>query len=556
MNDAYRRLLSGVPSHAGATGSAFAHDARTMRAWIDQLPMANFPVATRRLLDGLRELNRSRSDGLRRLEALELLRVPVSQLAAATDKQIIGASFPLPSQKSELGGLALAFQGELALGYRHALVELCAPAGSVPFLRAKQVALAAVRALQHGAEQLDKASQLYRTPPAGAWQALHDVERFIASLRLADREVEDALRGGSVRASTVYAQALLVALANPYRHTQREQAELIALARALAPLAELRDRNGHAGDVIVQTDVDRGPGYLPEESANGRRDSLCLHLEKLLVELDAQLAQAGDNARSVNVRARGGSAVTLDAVLARRFRADWAAHGKRGHTRLGGGHVLETVIGLPDLHTALTGGEDFETFMHHVRGQVISLSEADCGASWRNGSKDLPRPMKFPARVVDQGLGGYRVLWERGPAGEAVRARVAELVGLALAGDGARPEWMIGVIRWIRIDDEGRVDAGIELLARHALPVGVRALDDDRRAPVRGLLLASMNPDPGIDYDALLASTEIDRGVREIELTAPADTYGPPKPARSERLADLRVLEATGIYQHFALTRH
>jgi len=120
------------------------------------------------------------------------------------------------------------------------------------------------------------------------------------------------------------------------------------------------------------------------------------------------------------------------------------------------------------------------------------------------------------------------VLWERSAGGEVVRARVAEVVGLAMAADGARPEWMIGVIRWIRIDEEGRVDAGIELLARHALPVGVRALDDDRRAPVRGLLLASMNPDPGIDYDALLASTEIDRSVRELELTAPPDLIGHP----------------------------
>jgi len=556
MNDAYRRLRAGTPVAAEGSGSGFVHDTRTLRAWIDQLPMANHPVATRRLLDGLRSFNRSRSDGLRRLEALELLRAPVAQLAAVTDKQIVGASFPLPAQKGELGGIALAFQAELALGYRLALVELCAPAGSVPFLRAKAVALAATRALQHGAEQLDKASLLYRTPPAGAWQAMHDTYRFIASLRLADRDVEDPVRGGAARASVVYVQALLVALANPYRHTQREQGELVALARVLAPLAELRDRNGHDGDVVVQTDVDRGPGYLPEESVDGRRDVLCLHLARLLATLDEQLEQAGADARTAGIRVRGGAMATLDAALARRFRSDWAAHGQRSHARLGGGHVLETVIGLPDLHTALTGGEDFETFMHHVRGQVISLSEADCGAAWRNGSKDLPRPLKFPARVVDQGLGGYRVVWERGPAGETVRARVAEVVGLAPVSDGARAEWMIGVIRWIRIDDEGRVDAGIELLARHALPVGVRALDDDRRAPVRGLLLASLNPDPGIDYDALLASTEIDRGVREIELTAPADTYGPPKPARSERLGDLRVLEATGIYQHFALTRH
>jgi hypothetical protein len=194
---------------------------------------------------------------------------------------------------------------------------------------------------------------------------------------------------------------------------------------------------------------------------------------------------------------------------------------------------------------------------------VISLADLDYGAAWAKRAGSGTRTVRFPARVVDQGLGGYRLLWERGSGGESVRARVAELVGLSLpAGpDGERGDWMVGVIRWIRIDDDGRVDAGVELLARRALPVGLRPVDDGRRPPVRGVLLAplnagALNPEPGIDYDALLASTEIDRGVRELELTAPPDLIGPPMPARSARLGNLRVLEATGIYQHFGLSQH
>jgi hypothetical protein len=556
MNDAYRRLVASLPVPAGNT---FAHDARALRAWIDALPMANFQIAAQRMLDGLQAFNRTRSEGVRRLEALEMLRGTVAQLAAAADKQIVGSSFPLPAQKRELGALALGFQAGLALGYRLALAELCAPAGAVPFLRGKQVVLAAVRALQHGGEWLNRACMLYRTPPAGAWQALHDVHRFAAALRLADRTVEDAQ--APVDARSAYVQVLLVALANPYRYTQREQGELVALARVLAPLAQLRERGGD-GDVVVRTDVDRGPGYLPEESAEATPDELSLHLAGLLGVVEGQLAAAA-GARSVAIRGRGGPAQTLDMPLARRFLAGWSAHGERNHARVGGGHVLDTVLGLQDLHATLAGGEDFETFMQHVRGQVISLADLDYGAAWAKRANGVARTLRFPARVIDQGLGGYRLLWERGPGGETVRARVAELVGLSLPGDadGERGDWMVGVIRWIRIDDEGRVDAGVELLARRALPVGLRTLDDSRRPPVRGVLLApldggTLNPRPGIDYDALLASTEIDRGVRELELTAPPDLVGPPMPARSERLGNLRVLEATGIYQHFGLAQH
>ena len=117
-----------------------------------------------------------------------------------------------------------------------------------------------------------------------------------------------------------------------------------------------------------------------------------------------------------------------------------------------------------------------------------------------------------------------------------------------------KPDWMIGVIRWIRIDEHGRVDAGIQLLARRAMPVGVRMVGSaDSRASVRGLLLAPLHLDVDLEYDALLAPTEIDRAVRELELSLPADLQGAPLPARIEQVSDLQLLESTGIYQHFAL---
>ncbi|GAA0707870.1 hypothetical protein [Dokdonella soli] len=555
MSDAYRRLNETLLERRAPAAGAFASDARALRSWIDALPMANYAVAAKRLLDGLRDLNRQRLQGAQRLEALESLRAPVIQLAAATDKQIVGASFPLPPSKAELGELALGFQDELAAGYRAALAELCSPNGTVPFLRSKQVILAAVRALQHGDEHLAKAYLLYRTPPAGAWKALHAVHAFIASLRLDDRAAADPLNGSDANARVAYVHALLLALANPYRYTQREQGEVITLTRRLAPYCELRDGSGSEQDVLIDQEADRGPGYLPEERANGQRDVRVLRLDAMHAFVDEQLAGAAPSARTATFRMRGGSALHVDIDLARRLAAGWSARSERGHARLGGGYVLDSVLGLHDLHFVLAGGDSFETFMQRVSGQAISLSGADHGASWRIGASDPGRAARLPARVLDQSLGGYRVLWERGPSGESVHARVAELVGLALPERSAdvTADWMIGVIRWIRIDEQGRVDAGVELLARRALPVGVRALDGaSGHGSLRGLLLAPL-AGTGIDYDALLAPTEIDRHANEIELTLPADLHGPPALARTERATDLRMREATGIYQHFAL---
>ncbi|MEO7326249.1 MAG: hypothetical protein ABIW82_15610 [Dokdonella sp.] len=555
MNEAYRRLKNNQPERAAPVAGAFASDPRALRAWVDALPMANFAIAAQRLRDGLRALNQQHLDGVRRLEALEIMRPAVTQLAAGTDKQIIGASFPLPPHKIELGALALAFQHELALGYRRALVELCAPGGNVPFLRGKQVVLAAVRALQHGDELLAKAYLLYRTAPAGAWQGLHDAYGFIASLRLDDRAIDEA-QAQSLNAREAYVRALLFALANPYRCTQREQAEVIALTRNLAPHCELRQGMGAANDILIHADADRGPGYLPEERVTGQRDVLALHLDTMFAFIDTQLMGTPAHSRTTAFRQRGGTSLQVDVGLARRLLGTWNAHGERAHARLGGGYMLDTVLGLQDLHFVLAGGTDFESFMRRVSGQMISLSEGDRGAAWRLGAGDSARATRLPARVLDQSLGGYRIVWERGAAGGQVHARVGELVGLALpeTNADARPDWMAGVIRWIRIDDQGRVDAGVELLARRVLPVGARALGGaQQRAAVRGLLLAPLATNGNDDYHSLVVSTEIERAASDIELTVPADLLGPPRPARTEAVTGLRVIEATGIYQHFAL---
>ena len=485
MNERYRRLLRATPERHAPGAGAFTTDSRALRSWVAALPLANFAATARLLLDGLRQINRMRVDAVQRLDALEILRHPVAQLAEQTDKQIVGASFPLPPQKLELGAIALEFQSELSLGYRIALAELCAPSGTVPFMRSKQVTTAAVRALQHGGDHLSKAYLLYRTPPVGAWQSLHDVYRFISMVRSDDRAVEDPLLGSAVTARLAYAHAILLALANPYRYTQRELLEVIAFTRTVAPYVELRAGAGASGDTAMNTDCDRGPGYLPEERGHSELEVMSIGLAPLLKFIEGQVAILPPGARVATFRLRGGPPVQIDIDLAHRLVDGWTATGERSHTRLGG---------------------------------------------------------------------GYRLLWERGPGGETVRARIGELVGLALPeqSDGT-PDWMVGAIRWIRIDGEGRVDAGVELLSRRALPVGVRNTEETgMQSAMRGLLLTSLRPDES-DHTSLITPGLFERASSAVELTLPVDPQGPPAPARTERVRGMGLIEATGIYLQFAL---
>ncbi len=535
----------------------FNTEARAVRAWVDALPLANFSATARMLVEALRAMNRMRTAPAERLEALEILRVPINQLANLVEKQIIGASFPLPPQRTELGTLAQKFQNELARGYRIALYDFCAPNGSAPMLRRKQVATAAVRALIHGGARLHRAYLLYRTPPPGAWQELHDTYRFIASLGLDHRAVDDVVAGAPITALTAYAHTLLLALANPYHFTQRELIEVISLTCAFAPYCEFGPgiaRN--TATYAVDAENDSGPGYLPEEREAGGNALMSISLAKVLDHVESQIASLPPGVRVVTFRMRGGPPIQVDIDLTQRLVDGWSSGGERGDIRLPGGYELQSVIGLHDLHFMLAGNTDFESFLRRIRGTTIQMSGNDTAASWVQGSGETLRSQPVPARIIDQGFGGYRLLWERRGSGEAVKAKVGELVGLALPESGGLPpDWMIGVIRWMRVDDEARIDAGIALLARRSLAIGISALDatgnpiSDRR----GILLSPIRSDDTAIYSSLLAPGLFERDAGSIRMTLPEDPHRWPSSACSLDVSGAGLLESAGAYLRFTL---
>lgn len=557
MSELHRRLLRDLPERRAAKPGDFATDARAARSWVAALPLANFLATARLLVEGLRAMNRLRVAPAERLEVLEILRAPVIQLATLIEKQILGASFPLPPQRAELGTLAQEFQAELALGYRFVLYDFCAPNGHTPLLRGKSVALAAVRALVHGAARLQKAYLLYRTPPQGAWQGLHDVFRFTASLGLDAKTVDDAALRMPLSARNAYVHALLLALSNPYRYTQRELLEVIGLVSTFAPYCELRKIAGaSASSHSIDMLADRGPGYLPEERATASDGVMALDLDAMLEYIAGQIAALPPGIRLATFRVRGGPAVQVDIDLTERLVEGWTSDGAREQSRLPGGHLLQSVIGLHDLHFVLAGSEDFESFLRRVRGTSISLSDRDSAASWVVSSGEQMRTQRMPLRVIDQSFGGYRVLWERGASGETVRAKVGELVGLSIGENAnASPDWMVGVIRWIRIDDEGCVDAGIELLARRALAIGVAAVDasGDIRGDLRGILLSPLQSEDAAVYISLLTQGLFERVPSTVEMTLPADPHRWPASACVCMVQDLRLVNTGGAYLQFAL---
>jgi cyclic-di-GMP-binding protein len=482
MNEAYRTLREGHPTRRISAGG-FPTDAKRVRAWIDALPRANQALTHRQLAEALEMMRDTRLDGSQRLTVLELLRPVLLETCQSLELQAQGAMIPLPPPKARAMEQLRGFERDLALGYRLAVVELCAPNGNVPFLRGGNVTHAVQRAIYHHSRCLLHAYSLYQTPDPGIWCALHALYRFALSHKLGDKPVVDPAEQGMVSSQQLYAQALLLALSNPYRFSPKEQVELSTVCRDLAPQLKLHSSRPTSDDAFaIPLNEDDGPGYIPEERAEDRGHLLWLDLSALRASLEQPLRDTASGL--VVIRFRGGSVVRSTAELLRRLRGGWGTAAERNHQRLSAGHGLDTVVGLTGLHFHLAERRDFDTFMRQT-GLNPSANERE-RHDWAHAGVDAGRIPLFRADVLDQSLGGYRIRW---PAEQQIRARVGELIGLAVADDEDSRQWMLGVIRWLRYALDGSVDGGVELLARRARPVGVRSLDPpaEHKPRLRGI---------------------------------------------------------------------
>jgi len=549
MSALFQRLVHGLPERHAPAKNSFATDAKSLRQWISQLPLANPGANARLLIGAVREMNQLRIDPQQRLDALELLRPEIGQIVATLGKQVIADSFPLPPPKQKLGQLAQDFEHELALGYCAVVFDFCAPAGAVPFLRGKSVMLALARALQHRGACLYQAYLRYHAPPSGAWQNMHDLFRFAVAVKLDDKPVDDVLYGVPTSVRLAYTHALLFALSNPYRFTQRENSDIYALTRIWSGQCGLRQGRAPEGAIAIRTDNDRSIGYLPEEREAPEAGLWAFEINALIRFLDGHLAMLPPGTLTAQFGLRGGPAVQIHATFVERLMRMWDVRAERGQPRLPAGHMLDAVIGLHDLHYVLAGNMDFDSFLRKTRGVTISLQENEYVAAWAGPGSAAVYIKHPPAKVLDQSLGGYRLLWEKI---DGMRVKVGELIGLAtVAEDEDTQDWMIGAIRWLRIDPAGTMDTGVELLARRAVPVAVRSMNgsDAAGATLRGVMLQGLDGAGGdAASTAIMVPQLFDQQLSEIELTQPGDPFGWPPEPKVETLEHIRAGECGGGY--------
>lgn len=538
MNEIHSRLRGGLPDHADTTSEKdFPTDARSLRSWVDSLPLANIGIAGSKILAALEVIDARKISASKRFRVLEIMREPAGQLAEMVGKLVGAAAHPLPESAAAHALDALQAQQLLAVGYRRALVGATTRSGKVGLLRRKLASAAATRALQHGALALRLGYMLYRAPQPGSWQCLHDLRAWLAVQRLLGRKQADPMLGTTVQADVVYTEMLLLSLANPYRFSQGERVEVTHCLQALAAhgqvsgphaQAEGEGEQGESSIIRISLGDDAEPGRAMQRGTHDEAAPsawLAVDLAPLLAFVDEVIATMPPDAAMISFRRRGAATVHVAPTLVRRLLSEWTKLTERFAERHPAGYPVATAVGIHDIHHELAGQTSFAQFLAGFDQRQVTLS-GDMGVrAWVGAA--TARASRGSATVLDQSLSGYRISWPHDGAGGTVRAKVGDAIAIGVPADGDDIDWMVGSVRWLRAG-EGVTQAGVRLLARRALPVGMRTAGQAARGQElqRAFLLLDLD-EPALGYTALLAAPltdeSTDNGSVEIELAIPAD---------------------------------
>ena len=536
MSQSYRLLSEGLPGPEGLGMANFPADARKTLQWVAALPRANAMATRQSLAQALDSLNGQKLDGSKRLSVLEHLRPVIAESIGLLKREYAGSALPLAAPKASAASQVEWFHLALAHAYRKSAVEMCAPLGNVPMFRGGSVALVLVRSAWHYSQTLAVAWRVYRAPSPGVWQGLHRVHAFALEHKLDTRHLEDTVAGSWLDVRSLYLRSLMMAVTHPLAFSQSEQDALWQGTAGFASRCALLRAEPRFNAPVVPEDADHGPGPgVPGETA-----MQWLDMSPFCDEVDAALARQQDGVSELLPGDGVGIRMSVDTLL--RLKRSFGLAAARSHKRLAATHGMRTVFGLSSLHFYLAGQRDFESFMRHAEQHIEHVVDR---ASWATANTEASRVPVHEARVLDQSLGGYRMAWDHA---DQIRARVGELVGLTFADADEYPEWMLGMIRWLRYEKDGSLTAGVELISRRTGAVGLRVHGTDGVAeePIRALEMEALEDDGEIHF---LAPSGLDCGAKRIEVVRDETSAGLSVAAGIEEiLAGVDVMLNAGDY--------
>jgi hypothetical protein len=516
-------------------------------AWLESLSPVDNLDAAREVYQSLRTFNRAELEVAQRLELLSLYRRPVSEIAAVVQPLAGRASFPLPPKTRRFIEFIRQLHVEMAQGYKSYVQDLSRE-WVTPWRRRQLQLAAAERALYYLGEVLVRSYQFYLPYPAGVWRDVHALYRLVESY---DRhndaiDVEEKDQHVSTTISRRYRRMLLLGIANPYQMPLNECDIVYRFVERWMDEVKIEtsvSRSDTHGWYLIDMKADAPP--VPLERA-GMSSSDPAHRLLDVTEFIRTLRvflhrlERGEPAGNLQLGIECLDAACQD--MLQRLHRMYSQTVSRRHSRIKRHETVFICAGIGATHFFAGGQRSF----FPPAGAESTFPVDDMAIEVQDEAYvELDEPAEEPPSDGVRVDNNYRIdRWQvrdLSPQGlllaqdgkSGLRIRVGDVLGIQRAN--VPGQWSIGLVRWVRAQNEKGIEVGVELISPEAASGTLRTTVDDAEA-VPVLLL------PAVEVAKRPASVVVPRGLLEVG----GDYFLTGTDRQTHRVRVLEVVNRTG----------
>lgn len=473
-----------LPSDTSSSLSLCKPSTTALSKWLAALPKINTGEYSRQLLKMLSELNRLEAAPELRLQLLELVRPETLQLVRQLEQQHLLSTVILNERSSKVAKLCQVLLYQLYLGHKRLITDLKGK-------KSTHLNMALQRGLYSLYQILALSYLTYQPVPPSLWHELHQLFIQARYHDLVEQPVADNQLHGldSSTPGQIYTCALLLGCAPANQVRQRDIKQISDLLPSWSHLARIQDIQAQDSLFFVALNSNSPPRYKVLLNSSSLELGIGLNT--------ALLVNALRNSPDLDKQ-------QLSPQLIEQLAHAWGDVAKRDFNRTPGQGKLLVTLGMSAVHFYLSNQQPFEDSLDLPPAQPLEMapeepeeipdiwslaadaapesSGVDKGAIDYHSESDSPPSHGMLLRdygelypiveadIVNQSHNGYCLEWkQQAPA----NLQTGDILALSNTDS---IQWAVAVIRWISQQANTGAQIGVELLAVHAEPCGIRLI--------------------------------------------------------------------------------
>jgi len=466
--------------------------------FIADLPLANATKAAQLLYDKMQEIITIKATTEEKIQLLDLLCPTVERLYGSLKRQLLTITPLNAIQKAQETNWII----QLPLRFATIYASLISNNASESTKKQHQNnAYAIFSAMYYLMEALIASYDLYQSPPQKLWYRLHTLYSLAEKINLLNLPLNHSSQLENI--DTLYKIGLLIAIASPYQLRRRDIEALYKTISKWAHNLEITTDLTNT-QYVIELNSDRSPIfsilYQKDQQTVYTRG---INTAKFIQSIQHIIKQHSDE---TTIQATALSKNVFDYIV-----RSWGGSYKRASKRQERKGTIKVCIGLSALHYYISGRRYFDsaellsnekinvaesTSIQQQNTTATSRQDASSEGSFNlsaiHGDNSMPK-VNYPLYdfiLHDESEDGLCIITKEQ---NISMLQNGQIIGLHYSQDTQNNAWQIGIIRWLKHNDDKTISIGLQILAPEALTIAVKIADENATKLQRGLLLPNIS---------------------------------------------------------------